>query len=318
MFPRPIRAVDILLADLVRKMQLSPTSYDLAVARYGTIAEWLDRDGSPLKGLVRRLYPQGSMAMRATISSRLENDEFDIDIMAELEAALIGWGPRLVLDVLFAALNGEPGSRYHGKVRRNTRCVTVSYGDMHLDVTPAVLLGGEPRTSFIFHSKREMPATADRYVTANPWGFARWFGTATSPVAGMELMARDAEAEAVPELHALLNPAREQGPEVVPLDGPVLRLVVPLGAAHQLDIDGAALGGMPVGGHRREDGPRGHEGVHRADVGREPDHVRRPFLGDVRHDRHPVLVLGLHGQQHALGVVVEPVDVDALVVDGAQ
>ena len=199
LFPRPVRAIDILLADVVRKIQLSPTNYDLAVSRYRTIAEWLERDGSPLKGLVTRLYPQGSMAMRATISSRLENDEFDIDIMAEMEAALYRWGPRVILDVLFDAINGEPGSRYYGKVQRNTRCVTIAYDDMHLDVTPAVLMTGEARTSRICHSKLELPAAMDHYVTANPWGFAKWFGTATSPVFRTELLAKDAEAEPVPE-----------------------------------------------------------------------------------------------------------------------
>ena len=200
MFPRPLRAIDILLADVVRKIQLSATDYDLAVARYGTIAEWLEREGSPLRGLVQRLYAQGSMAMRATISSRLDNDEFDIDIMAELSAALHRFGPRWILDVLFTAINGEPGSRYHGKVTRNTRCVTVNYENMHLDVTPAVLLQGKPRTSHIFHSKRERPVVEDQCVIANPWGFANWFMSATPAAPGsFQTMSKAAEAEPVPE-----------------------------------------------------------------------------------------------------------------------
>jgi hypothetical protein len=212
MFPRPVRAIDILLADVVRKIQLRTTDYDLAVGRRQTIAEWLERDGSPLKGLVNRLYAQGSLAIRATISSRLENDEFDIDVMAELNAALHRYGPRVILDVLFMSINGEPGSRYHGKVTRNTRCVTVSYDKMRLDVTPAVLLAGKPRTSHIFHSKLERPVAEDRRVVANPWGFGGWFKSVTPAAPGsLQTMTKAAEVEAVPEqpkLYELSLPLR--------------------------------------------------------------------------------------------------------------
>ena len=75
---------DLLLADLAIRVQLSRTGHDRAEQRYQTLGEWLDRDGSPLQGQVELTYPQGSMAIGATIASRLTTDEYDLDFIAQL------------------------------------------------------------------------------------------------------------------------------------------------------------------------------------------------------------------------------------------
>jgi hypothetical protein len=192
---------DVLLLDVARKVQLTPTDYDLAVTRYRAINDWLDRDDSPLKGKIALMYPQGSMATFSTISSSLENDDFDIDLMSELIPEFRSWHPRDILDLYYTALNGEPGSRYHGKVARNTRCVTVHYANMHLDVTPANLIAGRPaRVSHIFHSKRERPRSEDARIVANPWGFAEWFKDQLpdAPGSAVSLAVLAKRADAVP------------------------------------------------------------------------------------------------------------------------
>lgn len=171
-----VEPVDQLLADVAIRIQLSRTNHALAVERYEAINAWLDRDGSPLKGKVRLMYPQGSMAIGATISARLTNDYFDIDLIAEL-----AFGPALepqqALDLLYVAIRGEKGSRYYHMVERCTRCVKVRYADgMELDVTPAVLLPNlEPKTSYIFHHRAGDKSEPSKRVPANPWGFAEWF-----------------------------------------------------------------------------------------------------------------------------------------------
>lgn len=168
--------LDALLADIAIRVQLSATDYGKAESRYQTISAYLDRDGSPLRGLVDLLYPQGSMAIDATIASRLRADEFDIDIMVELALGL-GVSPQVVLDLLYRAMRGEPGSRYYSMVERRTRCVTVHYADdMHLDLTPAVLDPSRPaKTSVIFHHRPGDPNEPTYRRHANPWGFAEWF-----------------------------------------------------------------------------------------------------------------------------------------------
>jgi hypothetical protein len=168
--------VDVLLADVAIRVQLSATDHTKAESRYHTINEWLERDGSPLQGRVKLLYPQGSMAIGATIASRLRTDEFDIDIIAELLFPLDA-RPRAVLDLLYESIRGEPGSRYYTMTTRHTRCVAVKYADdMHLDLTPAVLVPAQsPKTSVIFHHKPEDSREPEYRRLANPWGFAQWF-----------------------------------------------------------------------------------------------------------------------------------------------
>jgi hypothetical protein len=170
-----VETADILLADVAVKIQLPPSLFEIATERYETIRAWIERSDSPLAGLVLRFYPQGSMAIDATIASRAKNDEFDIDIIAELDLASDA-DPRSVLDLLYAAIRGTPGSRYYKMTKRQTRCVTVEYAEMHLDVTPVVRRSLTPeRESVVFHHKPELAHVAGAHHIANPWGLAQWF-----------------------------------------------------------------------------------------------------------------------------------------------
>ena len=172
--------LDTLLADISIRIQLSQTDYSKAVGRYEAVSSWIDRKDSPLEDRVTVFYPQGSMAIGAVIASRATNDEFDLDVVAQLD--LPDWmTPQQVLDLLYKAINRVPGSRYHGKVRRRTRCVTVEYADnMHIDVTPAVRRAHTPeRGSWIFHHRAEAPDEPSFHCIANPYGFAEWFKTST-------------------------------------------------------------------------------------------------------------------------------------------
>lgn len=187
---------DRLLAEIAIRLQLSRTDYDKAVQRYQTISRWIERDGSPLHDRVETFYPQGSMAISATIAAR-GTDEFDIDVVAELTLPE-SVRPRDVLDLLYEAVRGETGSRYYEMTKRQTRCITVEYQDnMHLDIIPAIRRPGTPdRESCIFHDRPNAPYEARRLI-ANPYGFAEWFRERTQvddPFARL-YMARAAEYE---------------------------------------------------------------------------------------------------------------------------
>ena len=179
--PNPISSpVDVLLADVAIRIQLSHTDYERATQRYRTINEWIERDGSPLKDRVQLFYPQGSMATGSTAASRLRTDEFDIDVAAQLDLPP-DVPPSIALGLLYEAVRGEPGSRYYRVTKRRTRCVTIDYADnMHLDVTPMVRQAGTPeRESVIFHHRAEAPHEPSYRLIANPYGFAEWFKETT-------------------------------------------------------------------------------------------------------------------------------------------
>jgi hypothetical protein len=166
---------EVLLAETAIRIELPLSLHRLAVERYEAVRKHIERDGSPLRNKVGIFYPQGSMAIRATIISRKRADGFDIDIIAELILPH-STAPAAVLDFLFEAINGPPGSQYHGKVERQTRCVTVFYADgMHLDITPTLLLAElDPRLSHLFHAKKEGPISAHRRLIMNSFAFCEW------------------------------------------------------------------------------------------------------------------------------------------------
>jgi len=173
---------ELLLAETAIRIELPPSLHRLAVQRYEAVHKHIERPDSPLCDKVRIFYPQGSMAIRATILSRKRADGFDIDIIAELILSQ-STTPAVVLDLLFEAINGPPGSQYHGKVERQTRCVTVYYADgMHLDITPTLLLTElDPRLSHLFHAKKEEPVSTHVRLPMNSYAFCEWVN-AMSPI----------------------------------------------------------------------------------------------------------------------------------------
>lgn len=171
--------LDIMLADIAVRVQLTPTDYESAIKHYNAINEWMDRPESPLHGRIQLMYAQGGMAIGATVARHSTDSEFDIDVMAQID-----WptniDPETALATTHHAIRGEPGSRYYKKVDRKTRCSTVQYDGSHLDVTPTVrLIDREEKTGYIFHSKPSDPKEPKLSLFANPSGFIDWFITNT-------------------------------------------------------------------------------------------------------------------------------------------
>ncbi len=211
-----LHPLDAILADIAIAVQLPPGLHAKACDRYESVRKFAERQGSPLEGLIRRFYPQGSMAIDATISTRGTDDEYDLDIVASLALAPDA-PPDEVLDLLYRSIVGYPTSQ---KVKRQTRCVTVRYADrMHLDITPAVRLPhGAERESHIFHANPDDPPQLHLHVPMNAYGFAEWFRARTPEedrfalafderlrkAYGMEMRA-NAEVDDIPEQVALIT-----------------------------------------------------------------------------------------------------------------
>lgn len=161
--------LDAILAEIAISLQLPPGLHAKAVARYKAVCEYIDRPGSPLEGRVSCLYPQGSMAIDATISTRGTDDEYDIDAVAEISGG--SEGPEALLDLLESALKDYPVSR----IERKTRCITLYYADgMHLDVTPARRRAPKEKEGVIAHAKKGKPEE-HCYVPMNAYAFCEWF-----------------------------------------------------------------------------------------------------------------------------------------------
>lgn len=166
--------LDDLLLDIATAIEPSDVDRRIMDRRYRQLKEYLERPSSPLAPYLRdddsRIYPQGSVAISATIISGDRDDRFDVDAIVEFDVPP-EWSDEKVLDLLYRALQGFPGAE---RVVRNTRCVTVEFAFIHMDVTP-MDPEAEPRPERIgeiFHSPDEGEACR---VPANPFGFVCWF-----------------------------------------------------------------------------------------------------------------------------------------------
>lgn len=202
-------ALDAALYEIADKIQLSATKYDLAKQRYETIAEHLNEPESDVARFSPHIYPQGSFRIQTAISNSDEKDEFDIDLILEMNIDTDN-DPNVVLDSVCRSLDR---GRYKGKVEKKRRCVQVQYNDMHLDVTPAVLLSKDlpsrPSQIFDCHPQRE------DHVQAAPEGFALWFDEKVLPSQILEArrLAAKASVDPVPDQKQL----DEKPPKLVAL-----------------------------------------------------------------------------------------------------
>lgn len=164
--------LDLLLMDILHRIQLTPTDRARGNTAYRAIADHLDAEGSVLAGRVMRVYGQGSLPQGSTILHGDEDeDRFDIDAIVEtsLESSA---DPKVAQDNLYKSLNR---GRYAGKVTRKSRCVTVQQENLHIDLTPVVRLPlSIERPSRGFHFNHEDPSTKYHFET-NPKGMLDFF-----------------------------------------------------------------------------------------------------------------------------------------------
>ena len=162
--------LELALRAITNRIQLSSTKYEQAVQRYNKIAELLESETSSLRAYQPFIYPQGSFRTQSVISSKDETDHYDIDLMLELNIQR-GVAPERILSVLEECLRDLVGNTL--TVKKKRRCVTLEYSDMHLDITPGVLIANlaNSRPCEIYDRKPERP----NHVVADPEGFARWF-----------------------------------------------------------------------------------------------------------------------------------------------
>lgn len=163
--------IDRILAQIAYSIQLPPSLHAKAVSRYEAVRKHLEGTAA-FAGLIEHFYPQGSMAIDATISTRGTDDEYDIDIIAQLGGHFRDLGPLHVLTSLERALSGYRGL----KVTRQTRCVTVHYTGMHLDISPSIRDYGHPdRQSRIMHARGPESRSDDCHVPTNAFAFCEWY-----------------------------------------------------------------------------------------------------------------------------------------------
>src|SRR5580700_3622593 len=94
--------LDAVLFEVCEELQLTPARYQLAVERYGTVNEILEKAGSPFQFLRPRIFPQGSMALGTTCKPAY--GPHDLDFVLQVDAPHWQWHPLAALSALYEFL----------------------------------------------------------------------------------------------------------------------------------------------------------------------------------------------------------------------
>jgi hypothetical protein len=154
-----------LLDAICAELEITPAMFQLATERYGSIAAYLDDEGSPLHQYHLVIYPQGSGNLQTTVKP-IKDLEFDVDVICQL--FVHESFPRTAfVDLIYNRLK-ERGCY---KLRRMNRCVRVQYAnEFHIDITPGIPdmhLGPEN----ILITDKEI----GRFKESNPKDYGVWF-----------------------------------------------------------------------------------------------------------------------------------------------
>lgn len=192
--------LDGLLELVCVQIQLSNTQDQRARNHYAAVAEWLSREGSPLRQLNPHIFPQGSQRL-GTTTKPIGQTEFDLDAICRLMIQGSSH-PGLVYRLLWDRL--WDSGIYRPMMTRLPRCVRLDYaGDFHLDIAPAVPdknCGGACLLvpDLDANLAPEHPEN-DNWKSTNPQGFADWFEDRCKPVSVFSEKYARAQVDPVPD-----------------------------------------------------------------------------------------------------------------------
>ncbi len=197
---KPINDHESFLEEVAKSIDITPTQYEDAVAKYTSIGEWLDRPESTLDEYDPEIFPQGSFLIGTAIRPLDNREEFDIDLVCKLDAGKGDFSQRSLKTSVGAEIQSYADA--HAMTNdpvEGRRCWTLLYAGgarFHMDILPAIpdeesyrlLLetagyfsesrDGRVTAGAIAITDKEHPnyhRIADEWPSSNPVGYAAWF-----------------------------------------------------------------------------------------------------------------------------------------------
>lgn len=158
--------------NIVEAASLSDSKLLEMKKHYDAITNLLKNDSQfwgKYSGLIE-IYEQGSVSLGTTI--RPLDDDFDLDLVLQLNACYEGYSAKSLLDELVRVFRNSP--TYKDKLEVKNRCVRINYaGDFHMDILPAMKRDNNSQSTAIMVPDRELKD----WTPSNPKGFTNWFLT---------------------------------------------------------------------------------------------------------------------------------------------
>lgn len=179
------------------ELDITAAEHALVVRRYGELGEVLDEIWSSTHGS-NKVFPQGSFRLGTVVRNVHRNDDIDIDVVAVRDI-----GKASITQEELKAEVGTAVRRYarrvasgYPTVEESSRCWTLTWPDMHMDILPAIPDYQDGRDGLLITDR-----AVRLWLPSNPVGYAHWFssrGLAGLTASGV-LEEKRAEIEAVPQ-----------------------------------------------------------------------------------------------------------------------
>jgi len=182
------------LENLTDNIDISETRYKDAEGHYKAIGEWLGKDESPLAPYSPEIYPQGSFRLGTVVKPISDKDEYDIDLVCQLELSKQEVTQKELKQMIGDRLKENKTYEQMLDKKEGRRCWTIQYADgaqFHMDVLPTI-----PEEAVFIDSLKAMGIPEewakhaicltdktlwnydkydDDWPRSNPRGYAEWF-----------------------------------------------------------------------------------------------------------------------------------------------
>ncbi|MBP2840569.1 nucleotidyltransferase [Pseudomonas sp. PNP] len=217
-----------MLTQLVDALEIPASRYEAAERSYKSVGRWLDRPASRLAGHTTTIFPQGSFRLGTVIKPLNDAEDYDLDIVCEIQASKLDYTQEGLKGLLGLELEDYALSQSMAPPVEARRCWTLNYADgaqFHMDVLPALPDGVRQRQLIesLGHQNEwadHAMAITDRehveyrrpsanWPGSNPKGYSKWFRSRMEEVFnakrhGMALK-EHASVEEIPE-HRVRTP----------------------------------------------------------------------------------------------------------------
>lgn len=182
---------------LGEELDITPTQYEDARGKYNAVGDWLAKTDTELTGYNPKIYPQGSIRL-GTVVKPLSEDEFDVDLVCELQIASNS-NQEAVKNMVGRRLSQN--ETYEQILVPKNRCWRLNYaGRFHMDILPAIP-DSSKGNGCLFVPDRKL----EEWKPSNPEGYAIWFESKMITIR-KALLEKLSEVQNIPDNNSIRTP----------------------------------------------------------------------------------------------------------------
>lgn len=162
-------SINDLLSRVVTAIDISDEMFFKAKTEYEALGDWISKECDIYNVSI---YPQGSFALGTVVKPISGKDDYDLDLVCQLEQSYGLTARELKCEVVKPWL--KDFKRITGEIIEKRRCWHVEYEEVsnfHMDVIPSYFVND----NLINITEHNEDIDTYKYIGSNPGGYADWF-----------------------------------------------------------------------------------------------------------------------------------------------